>query len=97
MIQVINQVYEIDKKAKDNDISIIRRNIDRLYVEFENLGYKLVDPIGRLYDDRDASIEANVIENKNDKLYITKVLKPCIYHESNDQLLLIQKAIVIVE
>ncbi len=96
MLTLINQLFEIDKKCKENSLDVLRRNIDRMYHEFEQKGYKIVNPIGARYDERDTSIEANIIDTKNGN-NITKVLKPTVYFSENGQTQLIQKAIVIVE
>jgi len=95
MEAIINQLFEIEKKATEQNIDIFERNLNRIQHELEELGYKIINPIGNQYDERDASIEANIL-NPNAKK-ITKVLKPVIYKMQNDNYILLQKGIVIVE
>lgn len=95
MEAIINQLFEIEKKATENNLDLFERNLNRIQHELEELGYKIINPIGNEYDERDASIEANIL-NPNAKK-ITKVLKPVIYKMQNDNYILLQKGIVIVE
>ena len=95
MNNIINQVFEMEKKAVEQNIDSFERNLKRIFHEFEEMGYKIVNPIGTNYDERDASIEANILNPNARK--ITKVLKPVIYKIENDAYSLIQKGVVIVE
>ena len=95
MNNIINQVFEMEKKAVEQNIDSFERNLKRIFHEFEEMGYKIVNPIGTNYDERDASIEANILNPNARK--ITKVLKPVIYKFENDAYSLIQKGVVIVE
>jgi hypothetical protein len=95
MEAIINQLFEIEKKASEQNIDVFERNLNRIQHELTELGYKIVNPIGTNYDERDASIEANLL-NPNAKK-ITKVLKPVIYKMGNETYTLIQKGVVIVE
>ncbi|WP_431244270.1 hypothetical protein ACQ9BO_07885 [Flavobacterium sp. P21] len=61
----------------------------------EEQGYKIINPIGTNYDERDSSIDANILNSNSKK--ITKVIRPTIYKTENDTLQLVQKAVVIVE
>ena len=95
METIINQFIDIENKAITNNIAVFSRNFKRLRLEFENLGYKVINPLGEKYDYRDASIEANII-NENASI-ISKVIKPVIYKYEDDGFVLVQKGIVIVE
>jgi uncharacterized protein YajQ (UPF0234 family) len=95
MEAIINQLFEIEKKANEQNLDIFERNLNRIQHELEELGYKIINPIGNQYDERDASIEANILNPSAKK--ITKVLKPVIYKMQNDNYVLLQKGIVIVE
>jgi uncharacterized protein YajQ (UPF0234 family) len=95
MEAIINQLFEIEKKATEQYLDIFERNLNRIQHELEELGYKIINPIGNQYDERDASIEANILNPSAKK--ITKVLKPVIYKMQNDNYVLLQKGIVIVE
>ena len=95
MNNIINQIFEIDKKTSEQNIDILDRNLKRIYHEFEEMGYKIINPMGNIYDERDASIEANILNPDSNK--ISKVLKPAIYKSENNVFVLVQKAVVIVE
>lgn len=95
MEAIINQLFEIEKKASEQNLDVFERNFNRIQHELTEMGYKIVNPIGANYDERDASIEANLL-NPNAKK-ITKVLKPVIYKMGNESYTLIQKGVVIVE
>ena len=95
MEAIINQIFEIEKKAKEQNIDTFERNMNRIQHELTEMGYKVVNPFGTRYDERDTSIEANLLNPKATK--ITKVLKPIIYKLENDSYVLTQKGVVIVE
>lgn len=95
MKEIINQLFEIEKKISDNQIDILDRNLQRIFHQLEEMGYQVVNPIGKRYDDRDASVEANIL-NPNAQI-ITRVLKPVIYTTDNGNYTLLQKGVVIVE
>ena len=95
MKEIINQIYEIQRKASDNNLNLFERNFDRLKFEFENLGYIIMIPINQDFKDTDTSIEATIISQDLNK--ITKVIKPIIFKKEEEHLTLLQKGIVIVE
>ncbi|PJJ10133.1 hypothetical protein CLU83_3524 [Flavobacterium sp. 1] len=95
MNAIINQLFEIEKKALEQNIDGFERNLKRIYHELEEKGYKIVNPLGTNYDERDSSIEANILNSNSKK--ITKVIRPTIYKSENNTFQLIQKAVVIVE
>lgn len=95
MEAIINQIFEIEKKAIEQNIDAFDRNLNRIQHELTEMGYKIVNPIGTKYDERDASIEASLLHPNAKK--ITKVLKPVIYKMGSDSYVLVQKGVVIVE
>lgn len=95
MKEIINQLFEIEKKVSDHKLDILDRNLQRIAHQLEEMGYQIVNPIGTRYDERDASVEANIL-NPNAKT-ITRVLKPVIYTTENGNYTLLQKGVVIVE
>lgn len=95
MNNIINQLFEIDKKSAEQNIDIFDRNLKRIFHELEEMGYKIINPLGNVYDERDASIEANILNPEASK--ISKVLKPVIYKLETGSFVLIQKGVVIVE
>ena len=97
MITIINQIWEIEKKALANHYDGLSRNFRRISAELEAEGYTLIDPIGRAYKETDADIEANIATELHKNSKIVKVLKPIIYQKRDGQTQLLQKGIVIVE
>ncbi|MFM2229831.1 MAG: hypothetical protein RL607_1089 [Bacteroidota bacterium] len=95
MEAIINQLFEIEKKALENQIDLFERNFNRIQHEITEMGYKVINPIGLNYDERDNSVEANLMHANAQK--ITKVLKPVIYQDSGNGYVLVQKGVVIVE
>lgn len=96
MLGIINQVFEIEQKTAAQNNTLLR-NFERLYHEFEELGYKIVNPAGQPYDVRDASVEATIIEHKETSMFVAKVIKPAVYKTEGGIYQLIQKSVVIVE
>lgn len=98
MTAIINQIFEIEQKLQSRGDGIADRNFKRIYHELENMGYKVVDPAGRVYKETDADIEATLPGDLSGVLRVGRVLKPVIYRqESGEQPYLIQKGIVIIE
>lgn len=96
MLQIINQIFEIEKKSNDQSISIFERNFERIHHELQEMGYTVSNPLGKYYDTRDTSVEANIVGNSPNPI-ITKVLKPAIFQNDGTGMVLLQKGIVIAE
>ncbi|WP_293311190.1 hypothetical protein [Pedobacter sp. UBA5917] len=96
MKDIITQIFEIENKIRPDEFLSFKRNFQRIYHELEQEGYTVINPIGQLYDERDVAIEANLSNEHNKALTITKVLKPIIYRSEAGNRTLIQKAVVIV-
>jgi len=95
MKEIINQIFAIEQKSSKNQDDSYTRNISRIYYELEALGYKVINPIGRIYKNEMTDVEAKISANTK-KMEITKVLKPIIYKEENGHPIVAQKGIVIV-
>jgi len=97
MLSIINQLWEITVKSEANGYDTIQRNLRRINAELEEMGYTIIDPIGRGYKITDTDIEANIAASLSEDSKVVKVLKPIIYHVENGQNTLVQKGIAIVE
>ncbi|MFT5749985.1 MAG: hypothetical protein ACI93S_001258 [Ancylomarina sp.] len=97
MTEIINQIVALDSKLKKENNDIGNRYLDRIYHEFEALGFQIVIPLGQIYRNEMTDVEANVIGNLSRTSKITKVLKPVIYQIENNETKLLQKGIVVVE
>lgn len=95
-IQIINQLFEIDKKTvlKD-DLTSIYRNVERIYTVLEQMNIGIINPLGEHYADTRTDCEATILQGGN--MRIIEVIKPIIYYVDGDSKYLIQKGIVIVK
>ncbi len=96
MIIVINQFFEIEKKANNRNISIFERNTNRLKNTFEEMGFNVIIPINETYNETRTDLTAHITSSNNKKLVITEVIKPIIYYKDNGKFVLVQKGNVIV-
>jgi hypothetical protein len=98
MIAIINQVFDIAQKLGAKGETLADRNFARIYHELDNMGYHIVDPIGRKYQETDTDVEATLSGGLLGQLKVTRVLKPIIYKKTGDsEMVLLQKGIVIIE
>lgn len=95
MIDLINQIYEIQRKADEINAVQFKRNFERIFVELEEMGYHIQIPLNKKYNENDTSMEGMLLNSNSD--VIKKVIKPIIYKKEGDSVMLIQKGIVIVE
>lgn len=96
METIINQIFEISQKSEKSGEINLSRNIKRIYAELDEMGYQIINPIGRPYRETDSDIEANIAGSISRNSKIEKVLKPIIYKNESGSNVLIQKGIVIV-
>lgn len=97
MTEIINQIFALDSKMKKDNNDSVNRYLDRIYHEFEALGFQIINPIGQAYRNEMTDVEANILGNLSKHSKITKVLKPVIYQIEDNETRLLQKGIVIVE
>lgn len=97
MTEIINQIVALDSKLKKENNDSGNRYLDRIYHEFEAIGFQIVIPLGQTYRNEMTDVEANVIGELSRTSKITKVLKPVIYQIENNETKLLQKGIVVVE
>ncbi|MEM5566971.1 hypothetical protein WNY78_17750 [Psychroserpens sp. AS72] len=97
MTEIINQIFALDSKLKKENNDSGNRYLDRIYHEFEAMGFQIVIPLGKTYRNEMTDVEANVLGDLSRTSKITKVLKPVIYQIENNETKLLQKGIVIVE
>ena len=98
IIQLINQLTEIKQKiAAENLENKFDRNFNRLFSLLEDEGFIIQYPLGEKYNETRTDCEASIVGETSEKMFITQILKPLIYKKSNDEINLIQKAVIIVE
>jgi len=97
-IYVINQVFELQAKIKDNGIaSQFERNFSRLLNLFEEEGYLIQNPTGETYTEARTDCEASISGRLGSKMKIIRTIKPIIYQQQDGIPHLLQKGVVIVE
>ncbi|MDB5281415.1 MAG: hypothetical protein JWO06_490 [Bacteroidota bacterium] len=98
LAKVINQMHDINKRAKREKNSAIERSCERIKNVFEEDGVIIHDPTGEKYDMSRTDCEANIVSiNLLSPLTITDVIKPVIYIGKNGKREMIQQGLVIVE
>ncbi len=96
LINIINQVFEMEKKLLLTPQPSIQRNLERIKNELADMGYSYHNPINEKYEYTRTDCEASITGKPSGNMVITEVIKPII-HSSNGGLKLVQKAVVIVE
>ncbi|MFL5729320.1 MAG: hypothetical protein ACJ75J_07515 [Cytophagaceae bacterium] len=97
-IQILNQIFEIEKKIAENEaLQKIERNIRRIKNCLEESGIIYHDPLGEDYNETRTDCEASIVGTSSENLKIVEVIKPIIRKKEGQQTSIIQKAIVIVE
>src|ERR1051326_1371091 len=97
IINIINQVFEIEKKLTANGAANIQRNLDRIKAELNEMGYDYHDPLHEKWDETRTDCEANIVGSLKKKMIITEVIKPVVRCKEDGGKKIIQKAIVVVE
>lgn len=106
-LDILNQVFEIEKKAASlKETHSIQRNINRLKESFENIPshlsdvvitIKYKDPLGEAFDETRTDCEANIAGSGTENLIITEVIKPIIYCQYGGTNVIAQKGVVVVQ
>lgn len=93
IIELINQLFEIEKKKKQFGYEKLDRNLDRLKYILEELGYRYKDPTGEQYDETRIDCQATIL-NEADPLIISDTVKPIVFSKDN---VIVQQARVIIQ
>lgn len=96
MDNIINQLFEMQQKCEAKNEQFLNRNFERLQFELENMGYKIINPLGRDFTETDLELEATIVNNDAPQPKVIKVMKPIIYATQASNIQLIQKAVVLV-
>jgi Protein of unknown function (DUF3235) len=98
MIQVVNQVFDLEKKiAKLQESHSMNRNLDRIRAAMEEMGLEIENPIGQPYNETRTDCEASIAGSSTDRLVITDVIKPIVRLRQGGGAFIVQKGVVIVE
>lgn len=107
IIDIINQIYEIEKKVcQIKEQNSIQRNINKLKEIFQydliktdgqEHGFMYHNPIGESFNETRTDCEASIAGSGTDNLFISEVIKPIIRYSIGGINVIVQKAVVIVE
>lgn len=95
VIEVLNQLFEIEKKKNQFQFERIDRNLDRLVWLFEQEGYTYQDPTGELYNETRTDCQATFL-SENEPFVIKETIKPIILKTEDGVSTIVQQARVII-
>lgn len=99
MIKIINQIFDLEKKLQANSgMPNPIRNFERIRENLSEMGITIHNPLGETFSDTRTDCEASIAGDISNKLVITEVIKPIIFHSDADKRkVIIQRGIVIVQ
>lgn len=97
IVNIINQVFELEKKLAANSTSGLQRNIDRIKAELGEMGYDYHNPLHEKWDETRTDCEASIAGAVRSRMVITEVIKPVVRQQGEGGKKIVQKAIVVVE
>lgn len=97
LINIINQIFEIEKKLTAAGGVNVQRNVERIKTELREMGYTWHNPLHEGWDETRTDCEAGISGSLKPKMRITEVLKPIVHYTENGGQRLVQKAVVVVE
>ncbi len=94
---ILNQLHALQMRCESKmDKDRIRRQFERIYRSFEDLGYFIKNPLGEDYDLTRLDCEASIAGDTMDNLKIVEVIKPIVYFRNGGGNQIVQPAVVIV-
>jgi hypothetical protein len=108
-LDLINQVFEIEKKASAmQEQNSISRNINKIkeMIEHEffshetyqqSVGFIYHNPIGESYNETRTDCEASISGTSTDDLEIIEVIKPIIFLKQGGIKKMVQKAVIVAQ
>lgn len=98
MIFIINQTFDLERKAaKISEKNSMDRNLQRLRAKFIEMGFEIQDPMGEAYNETRTDCEASISGDSAHNLRIVEVIKPIIRFQQGAAMMIVQKAVVLVE
>lgn len=95
VIELLNQIFEIEKKKQQHRFDRIDRNIDRLKWLLEQEGFTYKDPTGEVYDETRTDCQATILAEQ-EPFVIGDTIKPIIFHTADGRTTIVQQARVII-
>src|SRR5687768_2471967 len=96
IVNIINQVFELEKKLQSAPAPALQRHLDRIRFELGELGYQYHNPLHEKYEDTRTDCEARITGSLRPRMVITEVIKPVIRQQAAGGTTIVQKAIVVV-
>lgn len=101
-LSALGQLYELQRKLnKLEAVDPLLRNIDKMKDAFEQMGYRIEDPLGQAYNETRVDLEASIAGSSTEDLVVTEVIKPIIRYvvrdSSGEYTKIIQRGVVVVE
>lgn len=98
MIFIINQTFDLERKAeKITEKNSMNRNFQRLKDKYREIGFEVHDPLGEAFNETRTDCEASITGSSTQNLRITEVIKPIIRLQQGGAMIIVQKAVVLVE
>ncbi|MFZ1666662.1 MAG: hypothetical protein WAU08_14745 [Flavobacteriales bacterium] len=102
LLSALSQLYELDRKVqKRGEYESLGRNVDKMKASFEEMGYRIEDPLGQSFNETRVDMEASIAGSSTEDLVVTEVIKPIIRYvmrDSNGEYTkVIQRGVVVVE
>lgn len=97
IINIVNQIFEMEKKLVANNATNLQRNLERVKTELGEMGYAYHSPLNEKWDETRTDCEANISGTLKSKMLITEVIKPVVFYAENGAKKIVQKAVVVVE
>lgn len=96
-LQLINQLFDMQRKLKEQDTLGLMRNLKRMRESLEALGYIWHDPSGEKYAETRTDCDATFIGSSAGEVYIHEVIKPIVRFRQGPSTHIVQRAIVLVQ
>jgi len=97
-LHIINQLFEMQGRLKETGhAQNFERNFNRLFTLFEEDGFIIQDPTGEPYTESRTDCEAGISGHIGSKMIISRTIKPIVYQKKENNVQLLQKAVVIAE
>ena len=98
LLLVLNNLFEIEKKLSlHGDPNNLNRNISRIKVAVEELGFFYEDPMGEEFQETRTDLDATISGKETEGLKVVEVIKPIIRLVRSDLSRVVQKGVVVVE
>lgn len=97
LAQLVNQLYNLEKKAARLEEKALSRDVQRMKRQFEQAGILYHAPLGEPYKETRTDCEATIVSEGAGDLRITEVIKPIIAVREGDFQQIKQRAVVLVE